>query len=488
MIIFLSLELDALRISGKQSIKRLQILEAETDQLQTYSGSALPAFADKTVVVYDAVITLAALKKENADVRDFEDVKLMAGVSDGFVMDKRLFTPADRHYYLYDREHPTPSLSGVNVYLLRAVYLRLKGCLTTRCYMREKAAVPAIVDMQISGVPFDYAGWRQSLLPKWEELKALQQQLQTENAREEQKEKEQKLSQYLHTCDTALEQAFFQGRLYSQWDSHASLSGRMTARKPNLQAMPKASRLYFKAEEGYVLAVADYSQIELRVLAEITKDAGLLEIFQNQGDVHTQTAVRLFGKKPEAISDRERRIAKTLNFGIVYGITACGIQKNLMKQQIPLTLEEAEQLRQSFLTLYPGVQKFQQKAAQATKVRSLGGRVFNVSRLRRTQKMNLPVQVSAAEGLKEALAILREQLQNDWKLVAAVHDELILEVPLKDAEAARNALLSAMTQGMERLLKTTPVVAEAVLSPAWGINDNNINDNNTNQKEVYYEI
>lgn len=481
-MMFISLEL--VNIAGKQSIKRIQVLKDNDTEIRTYLDRGLPNFKDETIVVYDAVTALSALKTANVHSAAFEDVKLMAKLMNVPIED-RLFTPADRHYYPYSCKHGYDAASGINLYRLQSLYHQLQSCLTTSGYKREKAAIPAIVDMQLAGIAFDYPGWHQNLAPKWVELKDIQEQQERDPSCADLKRKQEKLSQYLHTYDTAVKKSLCKGRLYSWWDSFASQSGRMTARKPNVQAMPKNSRPYFKAEKDKLLVFADYSQIELRVLAEYTKDSALIEIFRRQEDVHTQTATKLFQKPGETVSTQEREIAKTLNFGIVYGITAYGIQNNLWKQQISCTLEQAEQFRQDFFKMYPGVRQFQQLMTCATKVRSLGGRLLEVRNFKVTKKLNLPVQTSAAEGLKETLAILHNRLKQEWRLVAAVHDELVLEVPSKDAEATKAVLISAMIQGMEQILKDVPIEVEAAISPTWSTNTKAINAKEIkNRKEV----
>lgn len=481
---FLSMESSQRTAAGDSRLKRLQVFDAEADSIQTYSGSKvseLPEFQGETVVVYDAVDALSTLQQAGITVKKFEDVKLMERLTDGFQVDKRLFTPIDQHYYPYAVEQSGKGSSGINVHLLQSSYQQLEECRSSPGYQREKKAISAIVEMQRAGIGFDYDAWHEALAPKWEQLQHLQAQRKEHPWNPNREEQEQRLAQYLHVYDTGVKRAWLQGRLYSRWDSFASKSGRMTARAPNLQAMPKSSRPYFRAEEGNLLVFADYSQIELRVLAELTKDPSLLEVFEQNGDVHRQTAVRLFGKDAEVISEEERQIAKTLNFGMVYGITEYGIQQTLQKQQISLTLEEAEQLRQEFLTVFPGIQRFQEMMTCATKVRSLGGRLFDVQELRSTQKMNLPVQATAAEGLKETLAILHQKRQCGWKLVAAVHDELIIEVPCNEAETAKEVMVYSMKEGMQHLLKTVPIVVEATISVAW---DTAININNTNNTQI----
>lgn len=466
---FLSVELTAPSASGPGSIKRLQTLDMTSNQVQTYPGSSLPDLRGKTVIVYDAVAALAALHSAGVKVNDFEDVKLMVNLTDGFEPELRLFTPVEQHYFQYSTKQVRNPMSGINLFELRRLYQQLSGCQQTRCYQREKAAIPIIADMQRAGIAFDYQDWHQALEPKRNELAQLKCDLHLHlNNRIEKIQQEQQLSQYLRRYDDAIKAALYQGRMYCQWDSFASLSGRMASRRPNLQSMPKLSRPYFKAKSGHCLVFADYSQIELRVLAELTKDENLLELFQHNGDLHCQTAASLFNKDITGISTQERSIAKAINFGIAYGITAHGIQKNLIKQQISLTLEEAEQLRLSFLDLYPGIRRYQQIIVQAKRVKSLGGRYFDTKGLTNAQRMNLPVQATAAEGLKEALGLLYQRSSDTWKLVATLHDELLMEVPETDTQEAELLLKDVMVTGMKTLLKNVPVVCNISCGPTWG--------------------
>lgn len=469
-MLFLSVETQSLPSPGPGGIIRLQTLDMDTELVRTYAGPELPDLRNRTVVVYDAVHALAALNAAGILVKDFEDVKLMMGLTQNFQADDRLFTPVDRHYFRYSMKPLREPKFGVNVRELRKLYNELRSCQRTCGYQREKAAIPIIADMQREGIAFDYEGWHRALEPKRTELKRLRDELPRLNLdnRIEIQRKERELSQYLRRYDDSIKRALRHGRLHCQWDSFSSLSGRMTARQPNLQAMPKISRPYFRAGTGNRLVFADYSQIELRVLAEITKDASLMRAFERDGDLHLQTAAGLFHKDMAAVSERERSVAKALNFGIVYGITAYGIQKNLMKRQISLTLEEAELLRRNFLDLYPGIRKFQQSIVQAKKVKSLGGRYFDTTGLTKAQKMNLPIQASAAEGLKEALALLYQRLPRNWNLVMVVHDEIVLEVPKADCQEAAHSLNEAMVAGMKKLLLNVPVLCAVNYGPRWG--------------------
>ena len=231
--------------------------------------------------------------------------------------------------------------------------------------------------------------------------------------------------------------------------------------------MPGNSREFFVAEEGYKLVCSDYSQIELRVLASISKDETLMNYFNNEVDLHRGTASLVFKKELDEITNEERQVAKSLNFGIIYGITAYGIQKNLRKSGVDVALDESEEYRIKFLNVYPRVRAIQDALLRADYIKTIGGRRWQGGSLSMTQRLNLPIQGSAAEGLKEALALLVNSIKETWKLVAIVHDEILLEVPTDDAEEAKEVLENCMIEGMKKIIKDIPVIVETSISNNW---------------------
>ncbi|NOW85880.1 DNA polymerase I-like protein with 3'-5' exonuclease and polymerase domains [Clostridium beijerinckii] len=257
------------------------------------------------------------------------------------------------------------------------------------------------------------------------------------------------------------------GRIRADWRLIGASSGRMSCNNPPLQAMPGNSREFFVAEEGHLLVVADYSQVELRVLASISNDETLINYFKDGVDLHTGTASLVFKKPLGEITKEERQVAKSLNFGIVYGITPYGIQKNLRKCGIYSTLEEAEQYRLEFLNVYSKVRELQDALLRADYIKTLGGRRWQSESLTLTQRLNLPIQGSAAEGLKEALALLTDSIKDSWKLVAVVHDEILLEVPEEDANEAKDVLEKCMISGMENIIRSVPVIVDSSISNNW---------------------
>lgn len=257
------------------------------------------------------------------------------------------------------------------------------------------------------------------------------------------------------------------GRIRGSWWLIGATSGRMSCNNPPLQAMPSSSREFFVAEKGNKLICADYSQVELRVLASISRDETLINYFKSGVDLHTGTASLVFKKAIEEVTKDERQVAKSLNFGIVYGITAYGIQKNLRKAGLDVTLEEAEGYRLEFLRVYPKVRELQDSLLRADYIMSLGGRRWQCSNLTMTQRLNLPIQSSAAEGLKEALAILINNMKPSWKLIAIVHDEIVLEVNEEEAIEAKEVLETSMKLGMKKIIKDIPILVDSSISNNW---------------------
>lgn len=257
------------------------------------------------------------------------------------------------------------------------------------------------------------------------------------------------------------------GRIRADWNLIGAITGRMSCSKPPLQGMPSSSREFFIAENGYKLVGGDYSQVELRVLANISKDYNLNKYFKEDVDLHYGTASLIFKKDINEISKQERQVAKSLNFGIVYGITSYGIANNLTKSGIKVTQEEAEEYRLCFLKSYPKVKELQDKFLKAKAIRTMGGRRWETKDLTLTQRLNMPIQGSAAEGLKEALALLITRIRPLWKLVAVVHDEIVLEVPEKEVEEAKEVLCKSMVEGMKKIVPNVTIKVESFIGDNW---------------------
>jgi DNA polymerase-1 len=240
------------------------------------------------------------------------------------------------------------------------------------------------------------------------------------------------------------------GRVHTSYNQTGAVTGRLSSSNPNLQNIPirtemgRQIRKGFVAREGCVFLAADYSQVELRVLAHVSQDAELLDAFHKDQDVHARTAAAVYGIPIEAVQKDQRGIAKTVNFGLIYGQSAYGLS-----QQTELDFDEAERFIERYFARYPGVKKWldgTRKLAYAQGyVETLLGRRRYFPELQGTrrayagqraaaerQAINAPIQGTAADILKIAMIRLDRQLEGKGlraQVVLQVHDELVLEVP-----------------------------------------------------------
>jgi DNA polymerase-1 len=270
------------------------------------------------------------------------------------------------------------------------------------------------------------------------------------------------------------------GRVHPHFRQLGAVSGRFSCTEPNLQNLPKDGentiRRAFVAEEGKRLLSADYSQIELRILAHITGDATLQRTFQEGEDVHRRTAAEIFGVAPEAVTPEQRRVAKTVVFGIAYGQSAVGLAGQL---QIPV--DQAHAYIEQYFARYPGVRQYtRETVAQASRqgyVTTLLGRRRPMPQLRsgdaRTRSgaeraaVNHPIQGLAADIVKMAMVRLAPRLEPfDARLLLQVHDELVLEVAVEEVDAVREVVVRTMEEPpLEGF--SVPLVVETKVAGAW---------------------
>jgi DNA polymerase I len=265
---------------------------------------------------------------------------------------------------------------------------------------------------------------------------------------EEWREYSKLLNTYLGPLPSLISEA--DGRLHTTFNQTVASTGRLSTSNPNLQAIPirtelgKEIRSAFVAETGSRLLSADYSQIELRILAHVSGEPKLREAFARGDDIHTATAVEVLGKDPAALTSGDRSIAKMINFGIVYGISAFGLSENL---EIPR--EQAQEYIDAYLARFPRVQDFIQRTIEQSKrdgyATSLLGRRRPTPEIRASNRqtrslgerlaVNFVMQGSNADIIKKAMIAIHRRLRDEGRgarLVLQVHDELLLEVP--DAE------------------------------------------------------
>jgi len=272
------------------------------------------------------------------------------------------------------------------------------------------------------------------------------------------------------------------GRIHATFNQTVAATGRLSVENPNLQNIPirtvegRRIREAFVAERGHLLLSADYSQIELRVLAHLSKDPTLIDTFRRGEDVHDRTAREIFGPLSAVSPDEQRRVSKMVNYALLYGKTAFTLAKDIGVSQ-----KEAEQFIQAYFARYPAVRQFIDdtiaRARETGMVRTLLGRLrrlpdlnarnFQVRAEAERQAMNTPVQGSAADLIKKAMIDLHRELRRrnmKSQLILQIHDELLLEVPEAEAETARTMVREVMESALEL---DVPLVADARLGSTW---------------------
>ena len=283
-------------------------------------------------------------------------------------------------------------------------------------------------------------------------------------------------------ADGLLKEIAEDGRIRTAFQNMVTTTGRLSSTEPNLQNIPVRTELgseirkMFVPAEGYVLIDADYSQIELRVLAHIADDAAMQEAFNSGADFHSATAAQVFGVPLEEVTPLMRRNAKAVNFGIVYGIS-----KWSLSEDIGVSVWEAEEYINNYLKRFSGVKAYMRDIVASAKdcgfVTTIYGRKrylpelkssnFNIRSMGERIALNTPVQGSAADVIKIAMLRVSSRLQRDYpraKLLLQVHDELIVESPQEDAEA----VMAAVQEEMETAAALKVVLtAEAKQGASW---------------------
>jgi DNA polymerase-1 len=272
------------------------------------------------------------------------------------------------------------------------------------------------------------------------------------------------------------------GRLHTTFGQTGTATGRLSSANPNLQNIPirtelgRGIRATFIAEPGHVLLTADYSQIELRLLAHFSRDPLLVEAYRRGDDIHTLTASQVFGVPPLMVTPDHRRQAKVVNFGIVYGLSAFGLS-----QQLGIEPAEAKLFIANYFEKYKGVRAFIDKtleeARRDLKVRTLHGRIRPIPDINSknfTQRgfaertaVNTPLQGTAADLIKVAMIRIDAALQErnlKSRMTLQVHDELVFEVPEKEVETMQ----SLVREHMEKVhALAVPLLVEMEVGPNW---------------------
>jgi DNA polymerase-1 len=272
------------------------------------------------------------------------------------------------------------------------------------------------------------------------------------------------------------------GRLHTSLNQTVTATGRLSSSEPNLQNIPirtevgREIRQAFVPERGASLLSADYSQIELRVLAHMSNDPALIKTFQDDEDVHTRTASEIFGLTPDEVTSEMRRKAKAVNFGIIYGISAFGLA-----QDIGVSNAEAKRYIDDYFAQYPGVREFITRTIQDAKANGYVSTLFGrrrfipelssstvaVRNFGERMAINTPIQGTAADLIKLAMINIHNRLMREdlgSKMILQVHDELVFEVLDREIESMKKLVKEEM-EGV--LALSVPIKVDIGVGKNW---------------------
>ncbi len=272
------------------------------------------------------------------------------------------------------------------------------------------------------------------------------------------------------------------GRVHTNYAQAVAVTGRLASNDPNLQNIPirtaegRRIREAFIADQGCHIVSADYSQIELRIMAHISQDASLLKAFAAGEDIHRATAAEIFSVELDAVDPEQRRYAKVINFGLIYGMSAFGLAR-----QLEIERAAASQYMDRYFTRYPGVKRYMDetraRAQDVGYVETVFGRRLwlpeirsgNAARRQAAERaaINAPMQGTAADLIKMAMIAVQAWIEKEkpaTRLIMQVHDELVLEVPDAELEAVKQALPRLMT-GVAQL--SVPLTVDLGVGPNW---------------------
>ncbi|PEQ96866.1 DNA polymerase I [Bacillus sp. AFS006103] len=273
------------------------------------------------------------------------------------------------------------------------------------------------------------------------------------------------------------------GKVHTRYQQTLTATGRLSSIDPNLQNIPirleegrKIRQAFVPSEEGWIIFAADYSQIELRVLADIAGDEKLIQAFKEDMDIHTKTAMEVFHVSEEEVTSNMRRQAKAVNFGIVYGISDYGLS-----QSLGISRKEAGQFINRYLDTYPGVKEYMDDIIHSAKQKGyvstlmqrrrylpeITARNFNIRSFAERTAMNTPIQGSAADIIKKAMIDMDDALKDKGlktRLLLQVHDELIFEAPEDELEILKKLVPNVMENALE--LKV-PLKVDFAYGPTW---------------------
>jgi DNA polymerase-1 len=273
------------------------------------------------------------------------------------------------------------------------------------------------------------------------------------------------------------------GRIHTSFNQTATATGRLSSRNPNLQNIPirtergRQLRQAFVAQDNCSLLSSDYSQIELRIMAHLSQDPQLVAAFAQDEDIHAATASHIFGLPLNEVTPQMRRVAKTVNFGVIYGISDYGLE-----QATELSRQQATQFIEAYFKKYCGVKEYLEHTKSAARDTGyvqtvLGRRRYipeinsantQVRQAAERMAINMPVQGTAADIIKLAMINMQQEIARyglKSKMILQVHDELLFEVPNEELPQLRDLVLSIMPQALKLSI---PLKVEIKQGKSWG--------------------
>ena len=265
------------------------------------------------------------------------------------------------------------------------------------------------------------------------------------------------------------------GRLYPKYSQIGAPNGRLSCSEPNLHAIPKTEefRSCFIPDDCYKLIIADYSQIELRIAAEISHDERMVDAYKRGYDLHKLTASLIMGESMDSVTKNNCLIAKAVNYGLIYMMDAEELSEfSVNNYGVSISLQEAQKFISVFFSAYQGIAQWYEKIDfySCGETRTLGNRrrVWNGYYINTTDLLKTTVQGTTADILKRALCVLHERIKNTGiKVIGCIHREILMEAPINETDAATQIIRESMTEAAQQYLKEVPVVIDVSAVDNW---------------------
>ena len=271
------------------------------------------------------------------------------------------------------------------------------------------------------------------------------------------------------------------GRIHTSFNQAVAATGRLSSNNPNLQNIPirtergrRIRKAFVPRNDDYILLSADYSQVELRVIASVSGDKGMIEAFNEGQDIHSATAAKVFGVGLDDVTREMRRKAKMVNFGIIYGVSAFGLAERLS-----ISRTEAKEIIDNYFVQFPSIKKYMDETIEFARkheyvetimgrrryIKDINSRNFTVRGFAERNAINAPIQGSAADMIKVAMINIDKKLDDlGTKMILQVHDELLFDVPKKELEEITPIIINEMENAVKL---DVPILVESGTGPNW---------------------